>query len=382
MGKAKQSSALRRQLQESNDRYELVAKATNDVIYDLDVAASTVTWNDALYSKYGYPTDEPVSSIEWWASHIHPDDAARLEVEISQLMENQVNTWQSQYRFRKANGDYAVVRDRAFVQRDDKGQAIRIIGSMMDITEAERLDRAKDEFSSLVSHQLRTPLTVIQLYSSMLRDGLVGALQPDQLEYVEHINTASQRLIKLVSNILNISRIELDKIKQEPVLTELDPFIQQIIDGLQPIAHGRRVRLRFKSAGTGARFMLDQSLCTEIIHNLTTNAIHYSPEGRGKVEISYVVTSKGLRLRVRDNGIGIPKAAQPHIFSRFYRADNAVKSDSEGTGLGLYLTRLVTQTMGGEVRFSSHEGKGTTFYVFLPIIQNKYYLQQKPSVKA
>lgn len=367
MGKMRrQSGKLQRQLQESNDRYELVAKATNDVIYDLDIAASSIVWNDALYSKYGYPADEPAGSVEWWAGHIHPDDAARLEAEISRLMADRRSTWQSQYRFRKANGDYAIVRDRAFVLRDNKGQAIRIIGSMLDITEAERLDRAKDEFSSLVSHQLRTPLTIIQLYSGMLRDGLIGKLQPDQLEYIEHINNASHRLIKLVSNILNISRIELDKIKQEPVPTEVNRFIQQIVDDLQPIAHDRHVDLRFKPLGHTARFVLDQGLCTEIVHNLITNAIHYSPEGKGRVEVGCTVSSKGLQLRVRDNGIGIPSAAQPHIFSRFYRADNAVRTGAEGTGLGLYLTRLIAEAMGGTVSFSSQEGKGTTFRVFLP----------------
>lgn len=362
----RRTQRLRRQLQESNDRYELVAKATNDVIYDLDISQGTVVWNDALYDKYGYRRTEPAGTVEWWAAHVHPDDAARIEAEIGGLLSNDHDTWQSRYRFRTADGSYAVVRDRAFVLRGDDGQPRRIIGSMLDITESDRLDRAKDEFSSLVSHQLRTPLTIIQLYSDMLGGGMLGGLTDDQTEYLQRINNASRRLSRLVGNILDISRLEMAKSACNPQPTDLATYVASLVGELRPLAAGRGISLQVRGQAGCPSVALDQSMLREVLLNLLTNAIHYSPAGSGRVRLSYRVSGGRCSISVSDNGIGIPAAARPHIFGRFYRADNAADSGSEGTGLGLYLSRLLTEAMGGDISYSSTAGKGTVFRVRIP----------------
>jgi PAS domain S-box-containing protein len=359
---------LQRKLEESNERYALVAKATNDVIYDLNIDKGTVVWNDALYTKYGYRRSERAGTVEWWADHIDPEDALRLEAEIGELLLNDQDTWQSRYRFRKADGSYAVIQDRAYVLRGPDGKPQRIIGSMLDVTEADKLDRAKDEFTSLVSHQLRTPLTVIQFYSTMLCDGLLGPMQREQLEHVQRIQSASIRLIKLVSNILNISRIEMDRIPLQTVPTNLSAYVRGTVETMQPVARERNVKLTYKPPKPGNdEIAIDQVLLGEVIQNLIANAIHYSPAGTGRVAVSLLHEADGYRIDVRDNGIGIPAASQPRIFTRFYRADNAVETGCEGTGLGLYLCRLIMENSGGSIVFRSTEGKGTTFSIRLPL---------------
>jgi two-component system CheB/CheR fusion protein len=360
---------LKRQLQESNERYALIAKATNDVIYDLDLVEGAVEWNDVLYAKYGYDQTEPANTLEWWAGHVHPDDAERIENEIGELLLNNHDTWQSQYRFLKADGEYAVVRDRAYVQRDHAGMPMRIIGSMLDITESERLDRAKDEFTSLVSHQLRTPLTIIQLYSAMLADGVLGRLKPDQLDHVQRINHASEQLISLVGNILNISRLELDRVHPRLEPTDIYGFIVSIVKELRPLARERHITITMCRNPGLPPLRIDRVLFGEVAKNILTNAIHYSPANRGKVRIAIAGAKDGYILSVQDNGIGIPASARSHIFSRFYRANNAIQTGADGTGLGLYLVKLIVEALGGTISFESIEGRGTTFFVQLPVAQ-------------
>lgn len=357
---------LRYQLQESNDRYALVAKATNDVIYDLNIASGIVIWNDTLYSKYGYSEHEPVASVEWWTSHIHPDDAMRVEREFGELIDNNQDTWQSEYRFCKANGEYAVVRDRAYVLRDHDGAPKRIIGSMLDITETAKLNRAKDEFTSLVSHQLRTPLTVIQLYSAMLEQGIFGSMQPDQLEHVHRINEATDRLIKLVGDILNISRIEMDRMQLHNVETNLNDFIRLCIAQVKPLAAERAIELKFASYRAAKPLPLDPAIFGEVIQNLLTNAIRYSPDS-STIEVAVKGRDQTYVISIADHGIGIPVKDQPHIFERFYRASNAQDTAHDGTGLGLYLAKLIMENVGGQVDFTSRPSQGTTFYVTLPM---------------
>ena len=357
---------LEEQLEETIERHELLAKATNDVIYDLDIKHATVTWNEALFTHYGYDHSPEVSTLEWWAAHIHPDDAFRVQEEIGELLNSQQQTWYSEYRFLKADGSYASVRDRAFVLRDKKGALLRIIGSFLDITGQKNLDRAKDEFMSLVSHQLRTPLTIIRMYSEILGSGMAGDLTSQQQKYVDQIAEGGSRMIKLVGDILNISRLELERIKISPSPCDVNALIQTHIEELTPIANERHIRIRFTPDRTLPKLNVDPVIFGQIMYNLLSNAIRYSRNGQGEVTVSFVKTSEGYTLNVTDNGIGIPLRAQPHIFKRFFRANNALKFEGGGTGLGLYMVQLIVETFKGKVWFESRIGTGSTFHVLFP----------------
>lgn len=354
---------LEQRLRESIERFELVFKATNDVVYDLDIGKAKVEWNEALYTQYGYKRSEPAGTIEWWTRAIHPEDALRVEAAVSGLLESDQNTWQLEYRFRKADGTYAYVRDRAFVLRGPGGVPLRIIGSFLDITQAVQLDRAKDEFISLVSHQLRTPLSIIRFHGELLLGGALGKLNGAQREHAQYITDASVRLIKLVGDILNISRVTLDRMKLDLKPTEVNRLIALHIDELLPMAAEKGVTVTFRPDDTLGLVLLDKTVFGQILHNFLTNAIRYTKPGQGRVEVGFVRDKNGFTLTVSDNGIGIPRAARAHVFSRFYRATNAANMEEHGTGLGLYLVKLMADAFGGKVWFESAKGSGTTFYV-------------------
>ena len=244
------------------------------------------------------------------------------------------------------------------------GTLIGLIEVIRDVTADMELDRQKDEFVSLTSHQLRTPLTAIRLFVEMLSDEQVGKLNAAQHDYINKVADSTRRMIELVGDFLNNSRIDLGRLRIEPEMTELDKFIGDYVDELQPVAAEKNVKLTFERADMPS-VPIDHNLYGQIVHNLLTNAIRYTPE-HGKVTVIIESTAKGYELAVSDTGIGIPKAAQAKLFQRFFRAENAVLMQGEGSGLGLYLVKKILELIGGSITFKTTEGKGTTFHVIIP----------------
>ena len=272
--------------------------------------------------------------------------------------------------------------------RDCKGNVVGGALVLHDITHLKEVDRMKTEFVSVVSHQLRTPLTAIKLFVEMLSEGDMGKLNKGQRDYMNNIKESTERMIRLVNDLLNISRLETGRLKIEPKPVQLEDFIQGIIDEVRPVAREKDCKIVFKKpAKKMEKVPIDEVLMRQVIHNLVMNAIDYSPvyvlENRKKKagECDIVVSLKkepparigkkskdgAILISVKDKGMGIPKEAQAGIFDKFFRAGNAYKMMPEGSGLGLYVSKMIVQASGGEIWFESREGKGTVFYVRIPL---------------
>ncbi len=239
---------------------------------------------------------------------------------------------------------------------------------MHDITQRKQIDMMKTEFVSVASHQLRTPLTAIKLFTDMLIREDVGKLNKHQKKYLDNIYQSTERMVRLVNDLLNVTRIESGRLIVDPQPTDLKEFIENIIAEAKPLANSKNVKIIFKVKDANLpKINLDQNLMRQVIHNLVVNAIRYSSPKNGKVEISLDKQgNKYYLIKVKDNGIGIPREAQNRIFEKFFRADNAIKRATEGTGLGLYVSKMIVESSGGKIWFESEEGKGTTFFVLLP----------------
>ncbi len=247
-----------------------------------------------------------------------------------------------------------------------------IIGAVVvfrDITDEKRLDESKTGFISIASHQLRTPLTAIKLFVEMLNTGKAGRLNKTQKEYIEDVSISTERMIGLVNDLLNLSRIESGKLKAKPSEVRIDEVVKSAIDEAAILAKEKKLSLVFKKPRNIVKTNLDANLFRQVIHNLLTNAIRYSTNGKkNDIIIKIEKNGKDCVVSVRDFGIGIPNEARPRLFDRFYRADNAVKADANGTGVGLYTIKMLLERMGGKVWFESELGIGTTFYASVPII--------------
>jgi PAS domain S-box-containing protein len=234
-----------------------------------------------------------------------------------------------------------------------------------DITLEHEVDRMKSEFISLASHQLRTPLSAIKTYTHMLLDGFMGPVEPAQLKALKTIISASNRMNELISTLLNITRMETGSIAVAPRLLNLTKIANEVHKELRHAAGEKQINLRLVLPDKPPKVKTDSLIAKEVLTNLMTNAIKYTPEG-GTVTLELKVKPTAVVFCVRDTGLGIPAAVHAQIFTKFYRAPNVVARETTGTGLGLYLVKGLVEALGGTIRFDSQENVGTSFYFSLP----------------
>lgn len=229
-----------------------------------------------------------------------------------------------------------------------------------------QLDEVKDEFISMASHQLRTPLTTVKGYLSMLMEGDAGKLTRQQQKLTEEAFNSSQRMVFLINDFLNVSRLQTGKFELEKRPTDLSEVLRQEIKQLQVMAKSRQMKLDCQTDKTLPLMELDEGKLRQVMMNFVDNAIYYSPAG-STIRISLRLVDHGIEFRVSDQGIGVPKSEQAGLFGKFYRASNARKQRPDGTGVGLYMAKKVIDEHGGDIIFSSQQGKGSTFGFRLPL---------------
>lgn len=222
------------------------------------------------------------------------------------------------------------------------------------------LDETKDDFISMASHQLRTPLTSVKGYVSMVLDGDAGKITPLQRRLLNQSFISSQRMVYLISDLLNVSRLRTGKFVIEPLPCNLAAIIKEEVDQLVETAKGRNLTLVYQKPERFPTLLLDETKMRQVIMNFIDNAIYYTPAG-GHITVNLVEKGNSIEFTVVDNGIGVPKSEQHHLFSKFYRAPNAKRARPDGTGLGLFMAKKVIIAQGGAVIFKSQEGRGSTF---------------------
>jgi signal transduction histidine kinase len=222
------------------------------------------------------------------------------------------------------------------------------------------MDETKDDFISMASHQLRTPLTSIKGYVSMVLDGDMGEVSPAQKQALTQALVSSQRMVFLIADLLNLSRLKTGKFVIEATPTRLADIVESEVNQLQETAKGRELELSYQKPTHFPTLMLDETKIRQVVMNFMDNAIYYTHAG-GHIVVELKETEKTVEFTVNDDGIGVPKHEQPHLFNKFYRAGNARKARPDGTGLGLFMAKKVIVAQGGSIIFRSKEGKGSTF---------------------
>ena len=232
--------------------------------------------------------------------------------------------------------------------------------------ELQRLDEAKDEFVSVASHQLRTPLTSIKGYISMVMEGDAGKINDQQKKLLSEAYSSSERMVHLISDFLSVSRLQTGKFIIDTQPIDLDDLIRHEVETMQAIAASHTQKLEYIRPVSRYKIMVDEAKLQQVVMNFIDNAVYYSrPNTTIKVTLQYI---KGEAIfTVKDTGIGVPEAEQEKLFSKFFRASNARKQRPDGTGVGLYLAKRVVTAHEGQIIFSSKEGKGSTFGFRLPL---------------
>ncbi|MGE5568934.1 MAG: PAS domain-containing protein [Rhodospirillales bacterium] len=380
-------------LRQSEERFQIAARATNDMIWEWDLATDSVWWNQGATTLFGYPTGEVRSDLAWWAEHIHPEDVERVITRILTAAKRGECFWSDEYRFQRGDGSYADVFDRGYVVAGSDGKPARMIGAMIDITErkralevleervaartaelqsevshrkrAEEMLRARNEelkgFAYTVSHDLKAPLRGIAGYAQELdRRHRVG-LADRALFCVTQIRAAVNTLDRLIDDLLHYARLD----TETPAYTQVDlaAMVEDILQHRNPVIaeQGAEVTLDISPASAGA---WERGLL-QILTNLIDNALKYSRNARPpRIAITARQSPGVLHIVVSDNGIGFDMKYHDRIFGLFNRLVRP--EEFEGTGAGLAIVKKLVDKSGGKIRAESEPGSGAAFFVDLP----------------
>ena len=265
----------------------------------------------------------------------------------------------------RKDGSKATLSETTSPIKDQHGVITGAVSVLKDISERHRLDQLKIDFVSLVSHQLRTPISAIKGYLSSLLEEKTGALAEEQKLYIERAYASNERQLEIIESLLDISRIEKGKIKLTPIEFSIVELAKESVDTFSKKAAEKGLQFQLMGPKEALpRIRADRERIREVLNNLLSNALKFTKEG--SVTISLEKTETEIVVAVTDTGVGIPAEAMEKLFTKFYRVGQAPTIESEGIGLGLYIAKSLVELHGGKIWVESGVGKGSTFYFALP----------------
>ncbi|OGC68738.1 hypothetical protein A2415_02185 [candidate division WWE3 bacterium RIFOXYC1_FULL_39_7] len=345
-------------------KLELAIENASDPIVITDPEAKIIYVNKAVELITGYARNELIGAKpSLWGRQMSKEFYENLWYTIK----TKKNNFHGLISNKKRDGTVYIADVNISPVINNEGEVLYFVGIERDVTQMKETDRMKTEFISLASHQLRTPLSTIKWYLEMLMDGDAGKMNKEQHEFITYINKANERMIELVNSLLNVSKIESGKLAIDPAPTDIVGVIDEIVTEMERRIKEKKLNFTLNiSKEVPNSIDLDQKLVRQVIANILTNSVKYTPDF-GSVNLDLYTDKDQLVFKVTDNGYGIPAKDQQKIYTKFHRGENIAKLDNDGTGLGLYLVRSIVEASGGKIWFESEENKGTTFWVSLPL---------------
>lgn len=353
-------------IEEEKNKAEWLASIVRDsdeAIVSKDLKGNIISWNKGASKLYGYSAAEAVGRNI--SLIVPPEKNEQLKNILKRINLGQSTKNLQTTRLRKDKQPVEVSIHISPI-RDYKGKVIGASANSHDITKEKAIDKAKTEFVSLASHQLRTPLSAIKWYTEMLLDGDAGKINAKQKKFLDEIYHGGSRMVELVNDMLNVSRLEMGTFIIELKPTNIPDIAESVIKESMSTVKSKGLRIKKEYDSKCPIMYVDPKLTRIILENLLSNAVKYTPRG-GLVTIAIKPQKSYLLVKVADTGGGIPKHSIPHIFTRFFRADNAQLMDPEGSGLGLYIVKTIVDHAGCKIWFKSEEKKGTIFYLTIPL---------------
>jgi PAS domain S-box-containing protein len=347
-------------------------------VWDLDLRGQTVHYSPEWKAMLGYGAADEADSTATWRDRVHPDDLGPMLDALNAHQDGQTSSYEMEFRLRAANGSYRWVLSRGrVVSRDEQGGALRMVGTLTDLTDrremelmhiardrAEAANLAKTQFLSRMSHELRTPLNAVLGFAQLLSRRIGDADLGEQRRYVAQIEKAGWHLLAMINDVLDLSRVESGQLAIEIAPVPLAALCHSAGEMMVPMAREHGVEIRTASLPPHATVLADPLRLNQVLTNLLSNAIKYNRAG-GSVTLELTPVQDRWCLSVSDTGLGIPQAQIPHLFEPFNRLGRAA-SAVEGVGIGLALSRWLVEKMGGTIAARSIPDCGTTFEVSLP----------------
>jgi two-component system CheB/CheR fusion protein len=370
------------EIKNTNERYELVAKATSDAIWDWNMETGEVTRSgDGLSVLFGYDSQEASLDNYFWVKRVHPEDVSKVIENRNRIfLETQDQYWEDEYRFLKANGEYAHVYDRGYIIRNAEGKAIRMIGASQDISAMKRSEQQLQElnttleqraaelaasntelerFAYVASHDLQEPLRMVSSFLQLLEKQYNEQLDDKAREYIRFAVGGAERMKKLILDLLAYSRTGTEKEVFLPV--DMQSVLENTLQIFAPRIEKEAITLWVKPL---PRVYGNQMQLQQLMQNLIGNAIKYRKDQPLEITVDCMEEADRYVFAVRDNGIGISQRYFEKIFIVFQRLHP--NNQYTGTGIGLAICKKIVERHYGQIWVTSTEGVGSTFYFSLP----------------
>lgn len=349
-------------------KFKLAVDSTSDQIIITDIDSIILYANLATEKITGYSHDEIIGATpNLWGGPMPEKFIKNL---WSQVKKNKHSFFGEVTNIHKDGTKYiAQVQVHPIINKN--GEVIFFVSIERDITKAKEIETMKNDFISVASHQLRTPLGSMRWNLEMLLAGDMGKLTKLIKDTIQEVYNSDTRMLALVNDLLNVSRIDQGRVENVPVDTNIIPIIEDSIKEMEYMSSQKKVTINFdKNKLTELTTSVDPKRFREVMQNILSNAVKYNKEN-GSIKIELAQNSNETNITVSDTGMGISKKDQEKIFAKFFRASNAVLSETEGSGLGLFVVKSFIESWGGSVCFTSQENVGTTIFIKLPVKKNK-----------
>ncbi len=352
-------------LQQSQERLDVALRGSGVGLWENNLVTGLLYCSPRVAELLDYNPEEMPRSWAAMALRAHADDLKPLSARVLQAVKTG-GIFSAECRFLTASGEHHwfLLRGQAFLGANQRAE--KIAGSMADIEDRKRLERAKDEFVATVSHELRTPLTAIRGALGLLKGGVAGELPPEALELTSVALSGSERLGRLVNDILDVARVESGAVDFDFEVLPVETVLRDALTANQTYAQQFQVHLVSRCELPEAAVRVDPDRIAQVMANLISNAAKFSSAG-AVVEVVAAEAGRWVRISVIDYGRGIPAEFRARIFQKFAQADGADNRQREGTGLGLSICRALVEEMNGMIDFTDTPGGGATFYIELPL---------------
>jgi PAS domain S-box-containing protein len=335
-------------------------ECTSDCVVMADTDGRIIYANPAIAEVSGYTKEEMIGyhADFIWGGMLPADEIAKMWKSLKETKKS----YSVEVPNVKKDGENYITEVHISPVLDQDKNISFFVGISRDVTKAKEVERVKNEFISLASHQLRTPLAAVKWRLEMLMDKPLATLPKQVQQNIVDINTSNERMIDLVNTLLNISRVESGRLIIDPRMVSLEEVMLSVLEDLKPKMDEKHLKVKLSFQTNIYDISVDPKLITTVFYNVVNNAAKYTPEN-GQISVSMALQGNEVITKVSDTGYGIPKNEQHRIFDKFFRAENVKKIDTDGTGIGLFLVKTILDAMEGKIWFESSEGKGTTFWI-------------------
>jgi two-component system sensor histidine kinase VicK len=346
---------------ESENRLLLAAEATGLAIWDLDIPEINLTFSPQFASIFGHPAGTLIT-LEDIRNQVHPDDMQNIVI-VSYYDSLVTGSYFYEIRIFWPDKSLHWIRIKGIVLFNKNKEPVRMLGTVVDITESKRDEIRKNDFIAMASHELKTPLTSLKAYLQLLEVKLSGTADPFIKTAVAKSGNQVNKMTALIHNFLDLSKLEPGKLQLTRNTFDINKLIEETVSESRLLSNSHNLHFEPSDA---INVNADREKITQVISNFISNAIKYSPKG-SNITLRSEINNNNVQVSVTDEGIGVKLKDHEKIFQRFFRSEEEGLKNISGFGIGLYLSSEIIQRHKGKIWVTSEERKGSTFYFSLPL---------------